>query len=140
MPSGAGANEVESRAVCARELARRGDEHACTDAGDRSRELGLELGEVVGRERRGDDVVRSLEELVGDLDLLRAVAKTGERIDEPLQPVLGVHDLVRVGAVQDVRLVVDDERLLVLAPEDVQPAVQEHAIVLERKRTLGACA
>ena len=45
-----------------------------------------------------------------------------------------------LGAVEDVALVVEDERLPLLAPEDVEPAVQEDAVVLERERPLRARA
>ena len=71
-----------------------------------------------------------------DLDLGRAVAQARERVDEPLEAVLGLDDLVRIGAVEDVRLVVDDERALARPPEHVEPAVQEDAVVLERERAL----
>ena len=46
-------------------------------------------------ERRRDDGVRPLEEVVDDLDLLGAGPEAGERVDEPLQPVVGLDDLLR---------------------------------------------
>ena len=54
----------------------------------------------------------------------------------PLGPVLGLDDLDRQAAVEDVRLVVEHERSRPLAPEDVEAAVQEHAVELERERPL----
>src|SRR5688500_10878931 len=100
------ADEIKRRAVRAGEVTRRRMELACTDASDRSRELGLELRKIADRERRRDDVLWALEELIDDLGLVCTVAKTGERIHEPLQPVLGVHDLLRIRALEGVRLVV----------------------------------
>mgnify|MGYP003694791361 CR=1 FL=1 len=63
-----------------------------------------------------------------------------ERVDEPLQHVLGLDDLGRRPALERVRLVVDDERLLALPPEDVEPAADDDAVVLEGERPLGPSA
>ena len=51
-----------------------------------------------------------LEEVVDDLDLVRPGAEAGERVDEPLQPVVGLDDLLRRPLGERVRLVVEDER------------------------------
>ena len=77
---------------------------------DRLRELRLERGHVGAREGRRDDGVRPLEEVVDDLDLLRPGAEARERVDEPLQPVVGLDDLLRRALGERVRLVVEDER------------------------------
>ena len=78
-----------------------------------------------------------LEEVVDDLDLVGAGAEARERVDEPLQPVVGLDDLLRRSLGERVRLVVEDERARAVAPEHVEAAVQEHAVVLERERPLG---
>ena len=44
--------------------------------------------------RRRDDRVRPLEEVVDDLDLLGSGAEAGERVDEPLEPVVVLDDLL----------------------------------------------
>ena len=67
---------------------------------------------------------------------LEPAAQADERIDEPLQPVLGLDDLGRLAPVERVRLVVDDERALAVLPEHVEPAADEDAVVLERERPL----
>ena len=110
------------------------------DPRDRRRELCLEVLHVRARERRRRDVVRRLEELVRDLDLGRAGAEADERIDEPLQHVLGVDDLGRRPPFERVRLVVDDERAVALPPQDVEPATEHDAVVLEGERALGPSA
>ena len=51
-------------------------------------------GRSAPRERRADDVVGALEEDVGDLDLLVARAQAAERVDEPLEPVVGLDHLL----------------------------------------------
>src|SRR5581483_4035211 len=133
----AGADEVESGAAAARELARRGRELPRVDARDRRRELGLERRKLEPEERRRDDGVRPLEEVVDDLDLVGARAEACERVDEPLQPVARLDDLLRRLLGERVRLVVEYERVRAAAPEDVEPAVQEDAVVLEREGPLG---
>ena len=138
--AGPGADEVERRAVRAGELARRRPEVARTNACDRSGKLRLQLGDVSAGERRRHDVARPLEELVRDLDLGRPGPQADERVDEPLQPVLGLDDLGRLAPFERVRLVVDDQRPLALLPEDVEPATDEDAVVLERERPLRARA
>ena len=87
----------------------------------------------VARERRRDDGVRALEEVVDDLDVLRAGAEARERIDEPLQAVVALDDLLRRRLADQVRLVVDDERARAVEVHDVDEAVQQHAVVLERE-------
>ena len=47
-------------------------------------------------------------------------------------------DVVRRAAVEDVRLVVEDERLRAGEREDVEAPAQEDAVVLERERALRA--
>ena len=79
------------------------------------------------------DLVRALEELVDDLDLLGAGPEARERVDESLQAVVVLDDLGRRALGERVRLVVEDERALAVAVEDVEAAVQEHAVVLERE-------
>ena len=90
-----GADDVERRTAGTVELARRGHELAGADPADRLRELGLERGHVGPRERRRDHGVGPLEEVVDDLDLVRARAEAGERVDEPLQAIVGLDDLRR---------------------------------------------
>ena len=85
---------------------------------------------------RRDDGVGALEEVVDDLDLLGPGAEARERVDEPLQPVLGLDDLLRRALGERVRLVVEDERPRPVAMKDVEPSVQEDAVVLERERPL----
>ena len=80
--------------------------------------------------------VRPLEEVVDDLDLLRAGAEARERVDEPLQPVVGLDDLLRRRLADAVRLVVDDERPCRPRVEHVEEAVDEDAVVLEREVAL----
>src|SRR5438128_2559517 len=133
------ADEVERRAARARELARSRDELAGLDSRDRGRELGLEVWHVCRRERRADDRVGSLEEVVDDLHLLRAGAEARKRVHEALQPVVLLHDLFRRSLGERVRLVVDDERAAVRAMEDVDEAVDQHAVVLERELHLRGC-
>ena len=50
-----------------------------------------------------------------------------------------VDDLVRRPFLERVRLVVDDECAVAVLLQDVEPAVQENAVVLECERTLGPC-
>ena len=50
---------------------------------------------LIVRERRRDDGIRALEEVVDDLDLLRTGTEARERVDEPLQAVVGIDDLLR---------------------------------------------
>ena len=57
-----------------------------------------------------DDGVGILEEVVDDLDLARARAQAGDRVDDLLRQVLLLDDLGRVAAEQRVRLVVEHER------------------------------
>src|SRR6187551_1737183 len=134
------ADEIERRAVRAHELARRRTEVAFPNTRDRSRELGLERWHIRGRERRRDDIVRLLEELIRDLDLVRACSEAHQRVDEPLQRVLRVDDLGRRPALERVRLVVDDECVLPFAPKDVEAAANDDVVVLERERPLGTSA
>ncbi len=68
---------------------------------------------------------------------LRTCAEADERVHEPLQRVLGLDDLGRRSALERVRLVVDDERPRTVPPEDVEPAANDDAVVLEGERTLG---
>ncbi len=82
-------------------------------------------------ERRRDDGVRPLEEVVDDLDLLGSGAEAGERVDETLQRVVGLDDLLRRRVADQVRLVVQDERPRPAVVQDVEKAVQEDAVVLE---------
>ena len=81
-----------------------------------------------------DDRLWRLEELVDDLDLLGACPEACEGVHVSLRAVLGLDDLDRVAAVEDVRLVVDDESAGPVAPEDVEPPVQQHAVELEQER------
>ena len=79
------------------------------DAGDAGAQLGLELRQLRTAEHGRDDRVRALEEVVDDLDLLRAGAEAGECVDEALQPVVVLDDLLGRSLVERVGLVVDDE-------------------------------
>jgi hypothetical protein len=81
-----------------------------------------------------------LEELIRDLDLVRTRVQAHQRVHEPLQRVLRLDDLGRRSALERVRLVVDDERVLPFAPEDVEAAANDDAVVLERERPLGPSA
>ena len=94
-------------------------------------------GSLIAPEGRLDELVRPLEELVDDLDLLGARAEARERVDEPLQPVLGLDDLGGRALAEHVRLEVGDERAAAVQVEDVEHAVEEHAVVLECERPLG---
>ena len=94
-------------------------------------------GQLVPLERRRDDRVGPLEEVVDDLDLVGPGAEARERIHEPLQPIVALDDLLRRPFGERVRLVVDDERAGAVAPEHVEPTVEQHAVVLERERALG---
>ena len=62
------------------------------------------------REAADDRLARALEEAVRDVHARGAVAQRGERVDGALGRVVAVDDLGRVGAVQAVGLVVDDQR------------------------------
>ena len=114
-------------------------EHA---AGEREDLLGE--GGRVGRGEAADDrLAGALEEAVGDLDARRAVAQRGERVDAALGRVVALDDLGRVGAVEPVGLVVDDQRAAVgLGGEHVDEAVDERAAAArlerERERRLAA--
>src|SRR5829696_4265758 len=77
------------------------------------------------RRRRGPRQARARAD---DLDLGGAGAEAGERIDEPLETVLVLDDLLRRRLLERVRLVVEDEGLVVLLLEDVEPAVDQHTI------------
>ena len=76
--------------------------------------------------------------MVDDLDFLGAGAEARQRIDEPLQPVVVVDDLLRRAFLERVRLVVDDDRLVACELQDVEAAVEQDTVVLERERPLGA--
>src|SRR5947209_2601195 len=130
------AHEVERRAPGARELARRRSELAGLNPRDRHGELGFQLAQLVARERRRHHGVRTLEELVHDLDLVGAGAEARERVDEPLQPVPLLDDRFGRHVTDEVRLVVDDERPAAFEVQHVEEAVQKHAVVLERERPL----
>src|SRR5439155_2645372 len=112
-----GADEVECRTARAGELARRRAKVSPPNPRDRLGKLPFEHGDVGRGERGGDDLVGALEELVGDLDLLRAVAQARKGVDEPLQTVLGLCDRRGIRAVEGIRLVVHDERMGPVAPE-----------------------
>ena len=75
--------------------------------------------------------------MVDDLDLVHTRTEAGERVDEPLQAIVGLDDLLGRSLGERVRLVVEHQRPRPLDVEDVEPAVQEHAVVLERERPLG---
>src|SRR5436305_765962 len=104
------ADQVERRAARACELARRRPELARLDPLDAGRELRFELRDLLLPECRRDDRVRSLEKVVDDFDRRRARAEAGDRIDEPLQPVVVLDDLRGRRIADQVRLVVDHER------------------------------
>src|SRR5690349_12230738 len=89
------ADDVERRTAHAGVLAGRRDELAALDPGDCPGQLRLEQVHVLDAEGRRDDRVGTLEEVVDDLDLRRAGAEAGERVDEPLQPVVACDDLLR---------------------------------------------
>ena len=129
-------DDVERRTAGTGELARGGNELPCADRGDRLGQLGFEGRQLRPLERVRDDRIGSLEEVVDDLDLLRPGAEAGERVDEPLQAVVGLDDLLRAPLGQRVRLVVEHERARSLALEHVEPPVQEDAVVLEREGPL----
>jgi hypothetical protein len=133
-----GTEKVERRTVGADELAGSRLELSFADSGDGSGELGFEPRSVVRRECRRNDVLRPLEELVDDLGFVRAVAKTGECVHESLYAVLVVDDRRRVRTLERVRLVVDDDGPVAVAPEDIEAPMQQDAVLLERERTLGA--
>jgi hypothetical protein len=69
-----------------------------------------------------------------DLDLVCTGPEARERVHEPLQPILGLDYRRRVRAFEHVRLVVGDKRHLTVTPEDVEPAMQKDAVVLEGER------
>src|SRR5215218_8524000 len=131
-----GADEVERRTACAGLLARRRTELTGADARNRLGQLGLEGGKLRPLVRRRHDGVGTFEEVIDDLDLLSSGAEARKRVDEALDAILLLDGLLRRRVLQHVRLVVDDERAAILPMEDVEPAVEEHAVVLERKRPL----
>ena len=131
------ADDIECRTARAGKRARRRPEGALADPGDRRGESCFESLGVGSRERRRNDGVGVLEEVVDDLDLLRARAKAGDRVDGLLGRVLLLDDLRRITSTQRIRLVVQNERLRAVDPEDVEPAVHEHTVELEGKRPLG---
>src|SRR5215208_5536001 len=101
------------------------------------------LGEGV-RVRGGvapdDGLAGALEEAVGDVDAWGAVAEGGERVDDALGGVVAVEDLGRVGALETVGLVVDDQPPAAgLGGDHVDEAVDERAaaVRLEREREAG---
>src|SRR5215204_4464260 len=108
-----GADEVERRAGRARVLTRRRPELPRLDRRDRAGQLLLQDRRLIGLVRRRYELVGTLEELVDDLDLVRSRAQGGERVDEPLQTIFALHNLAGRRVLEDVRLVVDDERLAV---------------------------
>ncbi len=95
---------------------------------------------IGGRERRRDDAFRILEEVVDDLDLLGPRAETGDRIHGLLGRVLLLDDLGGIPTTQRIGLVVENECLRPIHPEDVEPPVHEHAVELEGERPLRADA
>src|SRR5438128_12331701 len=90
-----GADEIERGTAGTGELARRRYELAGLDPRDRSGELCLECWHVGHGEGSGDDRVGPLEEVVDDLDLLRAGAEARERVHQSLQAVVARDDLFR---------------------------------------------
>src|SRR4051812_14669588 len=74
-----GADEIERRARGAREVARRRTELTCVDARDPGRQLGFERLDLRQAERPRDDGVRTLEEVVDDLDLFGSGAEARKR-------------------------------------------------------------
>src|SRR4029079_17597393 len=128
------AQEIERGAIRTRELARCRAELARPDASDGRRELRLERRSVGGGEGRRRDLVRLLEELVRDLDLVGSRTQADERVDESLQGVLGLDDLGGRPPLEGVRLVVDDDRALAFSPKDVESAPDDHCGVLEDER------
>src|SRR5436305_4040690 len=103
------AHEVERGAAGACELARRRPELARLDAPDCGGELRFQVAQLLARERRRHDRVRTLEELVDDLDVVRTRAEACERVHEPLQPVALLDDRFGRQLAEQVRLVIDDE-------------------------------
>ena len=75
--------------------------------------------------------------MVHDLDLLGPRPEARERVDEPLEPIVGLDDLLRCALGERVRLVVEDERARPVTVKNVKAAVQQHTVVLERERPLG---
>src|SRR4051794_20085405 len=73
-----------------------------------ARQLGLQVVDLRRGERDRDGLVESLEERVDDLDLVRALAQDGQRVDEALGAVVALRagDEV-VAGLQAVALVVD---------------------------------
>ena len=106
-------------------------------ASSRSRPASISAGP--SRETTGSS--GPLEEDVGDLDLRCAAGLgDGERVDRPLGLVAG-GVLGRVGAVEAVGLVVDDQRRRALAlDQQVDRAAQDRAGDAEQERHLGAAA
>src|SRR5439155_4216434 len=134
------ADEVERGAVSAGELARGRTELARVDRGDRCRELGLELRRLRRLVTRCYQLVWPLKKLVDDLDLVDTAAEARERVDEALESVVALDDLGGTLLLVPVCLVVDDQRPRPGQLEDVEPPVQEDAVVLERERPLGGRA
>jgi hypothetical protein len=71
--------------------------------------------------------------VVDDLDALCAGAEARERVDEPLQAIVLLDDLRGRRLLEQVRLVVHDERALAVEVHRVDEPVQQHAVVLERE-------
>src|SRR5690349_3562527 len=116
----AAAHEIERRARGARKVARRRTELSRMDPRDAHRELRLERADLRHAERRRDDGIGPLQEVVDDLDRLRSRTEAGERIHEALEPVIGLHDLLRRRIPDEVGLVVEDERAGPAVVEDVE--------------------
>ena len=78
--------------------------------------------------------------MIDDLDLVGSGPEARERVDEPLETVVGLDDLLRRPLGERVRLVVEDERPFAGELEDVEPAVEEDAVMDECERPLRADA
>ena len=75
--------------------------------------------------------------MVDDLDLVHAGAEARERVDEPLQAIVGLDDLLGRPLRKRVRLVIEHQRTRSCDMQHVEAAVQEDSVVLERERPLG---
>ena len=94
------------------------------DRRNRRGELPLERGHLVAGERALHRFIRPLEKDVGDLDLVGARAKRGQRVDEPLERVVVLERFLRGQILEAVRLIIDDETAAVREAEEIEAPVQ----------------
>ena len=127
------------RAAVAQRYARivRDGELASQGAGCKDQQLSLQRRELVAIVGGGHRLLRLLEEQVHDLDRLRSGAQRCQRVDEPLDPVLALGDPSRIGALEPIALVVDDQHPAAgLARDDVNDARDQRVLKQEREALL----